>query len=126
MEKVKAMMAERGFRSFLPPSYKSEVKGNWYKIVEGEPCRSNAKLQVLVELYHLKDMDPRSVPSLEINISGEDDKGIWWKLKAYSLRERDLMLLDDVISRLIEAWNSLHAPDLVRLARGGGKAASYE
>lgn len=109
-EALRVKLESLGFRSFpVGPVGLPTVVANWSRLYEGEPCRANDKLQVVVLLHAVVYAGVRNT-SITVDVTGEDDAGLWWKVECYSLGTDALDKLEGVIAQAIRAWNALHRP----------------
>lgn len=109
-EALRVKLESLGFRSFpVGPAESPVVVSNWSRLYEGEPCRTNDKLQVVVLLHAVVYAGVRNT-SITVDVTGEDDAGLWWKVECYTLRTDALDKLEGVIAQAIRAWNTLHRP----------------
>ena len=109
MNKLKKFLEKRGYK-FYKNYIDPDNQCDWYACKRTESkreCTSNEKPVQIVVTPLKYDCDGISYTSVEVNLTAEFN-GVWWKLKAYSLSEKDVIKnLEMIEMSLVKAWEVL-------------------
>ena len=111
-DNLRAWLATQGFQFSEDGLRNRDNACNWYayrrSAIPARECELNeGKRMQLVVKPHRYRLDGRDFESVEVDVCGEAG-GVWFKLKAYSLKPNELQeRLGDAEASLIAAWNAL-------------------
>ena len=112
LDELKPFLEQSGFKIGANPIPGRDNLCTWYAYrrseIEARPCECNEKkrMQIVVTPHHYM-MPNHEYISAEVEVCGESD-GVWFKLKAYSIRPDELTEnLPSIERSLIAAWNAL-------------------
>ena len=108
MNKLKKFLEKRGYKFYKNIFHNNLCDWYAYKCTESKrECTSNETPVQVVVTPHIAKYNSTICKSVEVDLTAEFN-GVWWKLKAYSLSEKDVIKnLEMIEMSLVKAWEAL-------------------